>query len=363
MMQAFRLYLLPGFVFMAVVIGGGYSTGRELVQFFLPSGPTGGLLGMAVTAALWSAVLAVSFELARQTRSYDYKAFITELLGPAWPLFEVAYFALLVLVLAVLGAAAGSIVQESLGLPALWGTLTMMAAVAVLVFYGSTVLERLLAGFALLLYGVYGVIVVWSLSHFGDRIAENFASVPPGTAWILGGLKYAGYNSAVIPAVLFCLHHQTRRREALVSGLIAGPVAILPGVLLYVAMMGCYPEIGDAEVPLNYLLGQLQAPWFQHLFQIILFGIMIKTGTALLHSINERVAGHLAARGRPLPQGVRPMISLAILVVSVFAATAIGLVDLIARGYGGLSWCFIALLVVPLLTVGLWKIRHHKTSP
>ncbi len=30
----FRRYLLPGFVFEAAVIAGGYATGRELVEFF-----------------------------------------------------------------------------------------------------------------------------------------------------------------------------------------------------------------------------------------------------------------------------------------------------------------------------------------
>ena len=38
--------LIPGLVFQGIVIGGGYSTGRELVEFFLTSGPLGALLGM-----------------------------------------------------------------------------------------------------------------------------------------------------------------------------------------------------------------------------------------------------------------------------------------------------------------------------
>ena len=42
----FKKYFLPGFVFQSMVIGGGYGTGRELVEFFLRYGPLGGLLGM-----------------------------------------------------------------------------------------------------------------------------------------------------------------------------------------------------------------------------------------------------------------------------------------------------------------------------
>lgn len=41
-------YVLPGLAFKAAVIGGGYATGRELAEFFLPSGPRGGLMAIAL---------------------------------------------------------------------------------------------------------------------------------------------------------------------------------------------------------------------------------------------------------------------------------------------------------------------------
>jgi uncharacterized membrane protein YkvI len=33
-----------------------------------------------------------------------------------------------------------------------------------------------------------------------------------------------------------------------------------------------------------------------------------------------------------------------------------GIVDLIAVGYGAMTWLAIAIIVLPLLTVGVWKI-------
>jgi uncharacterized membrane protein YkvI len=44
------------------------------------------------------------------------------------------------------------------------------------------------------------------------------------------------------------------------------------------------------------------------------------------------------------------------MVISVYAAGAIGLVNLIAKGYGWLTYAFIALLIVPVLTIGVWRI-------
>ena len=53
----FRRYFLPGFLFQSVVIAGGYGTGREIVEFFLTYGPTGGLMGMLlVSMVIWGLV-------------------------------------------------------------------------------------------------------------------------------------------------------------------------------------------------------------------------------------------------------------------------------------------------------------------
>ena len=53
-----KRYLLPGFIFQSVVIAGGYGTGRELAEFFLPYGPKGGLLAMMlVSMTFWSECL------------------------------------------------------------------------------------------------------------------------------------------------------------------------------------------------------------------------------------------------------------------------------------------------------------------
>lgn len=356
MSTAFQRYVLPGVVFMSVVVGGGYATGRELAQFILPLGPWGGLLAQAVTAGVCCVVLAISFELVRTTRTYDYRSFIRVLLGRWWFLFEIAYLALLVLALAVFGAAAGSLAADSAGLPPLLGTLALMALIAALVFHGNELIERVLSAFAVLLYVIYSVIVVWSFVALGDRIEAGFATTQPSAEWVRGGVVYAGYNTALIPAVLFCLRHQSTRREAVISGLLAGPIAMLPGVFLFLSLLGCYPQVASQPVPVTYLLAQLGSPWFERLFEVVLFGILVKCGTALLHSINERLVSTFEERDVRMQRAHRSLISIAVLAFSFFAATKIGLVDLVAKGYGGLTFAFIALFIVPVLTVGTWKI-------
>ncbi|MEO6102856.1 MAG: hypothetical protein ABIP44_04350 [Pseudoxanthomonas sp.] len=361
----FQRTLLPGFVFQAAVIAGGYATGRELVEFFLPAGPWGGLLGMLVSMLVWSAVLMASFELARVARVYDYRSFFKVLLGRGWFVFEIGYFLLMIIIMAVMGAAAGEIVHSLFGLPKLVGSLGMIAATGAMLFFSSSVIEKFLAFAAGYLYLVYFVFLVWSVLAFGDRIETNFAAAPVAGGWFTAGITYAGYNVATIPAVLFCIRHLRSRRETLTAGALAGPLGMLPGFVFYIAMMGYYHEIGDQALPSAFLLGKLQAPWFAWVFQIAVLLTLVDTGVALLHAMNERVAKAFEERRKPMPQALRPVLAVGLMLLAVYAASAVGLVDLIAKGYGTLTWLFLVVYVLPLMTWGVWLLwrRPQRIDP
>ena len=356
-MNQLKKYLLPGLVFQSVVIAGGYGTGRELLEFFLTLGPRGGLLAILVSTLVWSVVCAVSFELARKFAAFDYRSFFTRLLGKAWFLFEICYVLLLMIVLGVIAAAAGSILEEIFALPFAVGVIGMMLAVGFLVFRGSDTIERFLTGWSVLLYLVYAVFFLWCFARFGQDILAGFRDASVGQGWILGGVRYAAYNLAVVPAVLFTIRHHQSRREAVGAGLLAGPVAIIPGLLFYLAMVGQYPAILDRPVPANHLLEILGSRTFQIVFQMILFGTLIETGTGMIHAINERIASVLAERERPMPPFLRPAVALGLLVLGSLLAR-FGIITLIAKGYGTLTWAFLIVFVVPVLTIGVWKIRR-----
>ena len=63
--------------------------------------------------------------------------------------------------------------------------------------------------------------------------------------WVLGGIKYAAYNVAVIPVLLFSVRHLKTRRETVLAGVLTGPIAIIPGLLLMLIMAGHYPEVAE----------------------------------------------------------------------------------------------------------------------
>jgi uncharacterized membrane protein YkvI len=363
----FQRYLLPGLAFKAVVIGGGYATGRELAEFFLPSGPQGGLLAILLAMLIWSAVCAVTFCLARAAASWDYRTFFKNLLGPLWVLFEAAYVLFIILILAVFGAAAGAIGAAVLGWPQIAGTLCLIVSISLVAAYGNASVEQLFKWVSIFLYAIYGVFVVLSLFAFGDRILMNLSIPIPRDGWVSGGLTYAGYNVVGAVIILPVLRHLGSTREALAAGLLAGPLAMIPALLFFICMIAYYPQIGDEPLPSDFLLKRLNFPAFHFLFQLMIFLALLESGTGCVHAINERVAQAYAARkGKPLSKILRLAITGALLMGSIFLAARFGLVTLIARGYRGLAYVFLAVFVLPVMTLGVWQLYatnriRHKT--
>lgn len=365
----FQRYLLPGFIFQSVIIAGAYGSGKELEQFFLHLGPVGGLVGMAVTTIVFSIVLMASYEFARRYRLFDYRSFFKALLGRAWPLYEILYVLLMILVISIVGAAAGDMLRDAFGLPSFVGTSGIMILIALLVFFGTPAVEKFLALWSFVLYGTYIAFFAWHLAQHGDQILENLNSADLQPGWLRQGIAYSGYNLATIPAILFCIRHLGKRREALGAGLIGGVIGMLPAALFFVAMIGQFDvlvaEGDDGRLPVTILINSLSgAGFFTWLFPIVLFGTFIETGAALIHGVNERIDHTFAEKSLNMPHWMRAAVAIGILLIAVVLSDAVGLAGLVARGYGTITWGFLLVYVLPVLTYGVWlSYRHGNDSP
>jgi uncharacterized membrane protein YkvI len=351
----FQRVLLPGFAFKAVVIGGGYATGRELAEFFLPSGPWGGLAGMLLAMVVWSAVCVITFLFARAAHALDYRTFFKHLLGPFAVLFELSYFPYIVLILAVFGAAAGAVGAAVFGWPELDGTLCLMAGIALFTMFGNSSVERLFKWVSIFLYITYAAFLILALAKFGDKIAPSFAALAPTDGWVLGGLTYAAYNIIGAVVILPVARHMDSNRDAVKAGLLAGPLAMLPAIIFFVCMCAFYPQIRSETLPSDFMLKQMNLPVFHLAFQLMIFAALLESGTGSVHAVNERIASaYRLRRKRELPNIARLATAGAMLIGSIFLADRFGLVMLIAKGYRILAYAMLVLYVLPLMTYGIW---------
>ncbi len=363
----FQRYLLPGLIFQSTIIAGAYGSGRELAEFFLGLGPVGGLLGMAVTTVIFSIVLVATFEFARYFRLYDYRSFFKALLGRGWPLYEILYWLSMMLVISIVAAAAGDIVRDTFGLPPFVGIITIMSLIALVVFFGTSAIERFFALWSFVLYGTYILLLGWHLVQNGAEIRANLTAFGINDGWLQNGIAYSGYNLAAVPALLFCVRHLGSRKDAVIAGIASGPIGMLPAVFFFIAMIGQYEALvaegSDGVLPVTILLNSLRgAEFLIYLFPIVLFGTFIETGSALIHGVNERLDQAFAERSVQMPRWMRPAVAIAVLILAVVLADAVGLTNLVAQGYGTITWAFLLIYVLPLLTYGLWMLARQPTA-
>ncbi len=164
--------------------------------------------------------------------------------------------------------------------------------------------------------------------------------------WFLGCVEYAPYNFGRIPALLG----------------ISGAIGMVPAFLIYTALLSQYPEIVFEVIPANFILSQLGSPVFQAVFHFVLLGTFVETGGDLTHGFNERIAGTYHEQGSEMPRSFRLGMALGLLIVATYIANAGGLTGLIAKGNGTITWVWWGIYVIPVSTLGIWRIKQSKAG-
>ncbi|MFC3050678.1 YkvI family membrane protein [Kordiimonas pumila] len=360
MKNFFERYLVPGLVIQSVLIGGSYATGREITEFFLSVGPFGGLIALLLTIVIFSLCSMVAFELSRQTQTFDYRSFCRTYMGPAWFLFEIGYFATMTITLSVVAAASVEMAADVLNAPRIATAVFFMSVIVGLVYLNSKWLERVMSAWSIVFYIAYAVLFIIAIQHFGSDITTLIKPEPIGFDVLWSSLTYTGYNIAVLPILIFVARHFTTRQEAFTAGALAGPIIMIPGLALFLMLSALYPQVLSVPVPISAVFADMDTPVLKVIIHIAIIGMLIQTGVGLLHGANERVAKKFEENGKDMPKILRPALAFGLLIISTYLATSIGIIDLVAKGFRYSTYYFLAIFVLPLMTIGVWKIIKPK---
>jgi len=360
MMLRFRRFLtacvVPAAVFQSVNIGGGYGTGRELVEYFTQYGPLGGLMGLALAFALLSVAVSVTYEYARRFQAFDYRTFFRSLIGRFWPAFEALYILMFVLAVSVALAGASAVVQSAFGLPGYAGAAAMTVAVCALIFFGARILALAMTWWSLALYAALALFMVVMLTKFNAPIAETLKQGAVNPGWARSALQYALYSSVAVPAVLFAVKPLETATESVAAGILSALLFITPAAAFHFAFLAGYPAITAEALPVYAMLEAAALPALTLIYTIVLFGTLIETGAGVIQGMIARVdAALVEKRGAPASRRLHFLVAALGFAVAI-ALSQFGVIALIAKGYGLLAWGFLGVYIAPLLTVGVWRL-------
>lgn len=363
-------YILPAVILQSVLMGGGYTTGREIVEFGAKYGALGWLAGVAIFAG-FTIMSILMFEFARKFKVFDYRLLVKELIGPLWFLYDIVYLLLAILIIAIIASATGEILGITLGLNYWVGVILIIAVVGILNFYGKGLIERFKTlGTVLLMLGyiIFAILVI-STTWEGavEVLRSGDTSFMPGKVSILAviwtGVLYVGYNLAVYPAALFTIKRQISRKDAIIAGFFSGLLMTFPWFLTYISLLGHYPneDVLGSTVPWLVMLEGFP------IIVIVIFGFvvgwtLIETASGMIHAFIDRLESQLKdMQSKELNAKQKGGIAVGALILAVLLAQ-VGIIDLIAKGYTIMAYGMIIVFALPLLTIGVYKMFFQKEA-
>lgn len=365
----FAKILLPGIILQSVLIGGGFATGREIVEYGGQFGANGWISGLAILVG-FSLLATLTFEACRQWEVYDYKSLLKKLIGKGWIAYEISYLILGILIIAVMASAAGEILNNTLGFNVWVGIVLIILLVGFLNYMGENFIASMKTVGTIALFGAYTLFGVSVFMNRSDQIAEVFSSwntsFTPEPAGILlliwTGITYVGYNLAVYPATFFTIKNIQTKKESITAGFIAGLLMTIPWFLTYVAIMAYYPsaDVLGASVPWLKMLEPFGAT-FVVIFGIVVGWTLVETATGIIHAFIGRIDAEVFQKSKQYLSGSRKaLISLVALVAAMLLAQ-VGIIDLIAKGYSYMAYAMIVFYGLPLL-VAAPKLLFKKEA-
>ncbi|MEM2025041.1 MAG: hypothetical protein QXW94_01970 [Desulfurococcaceae archaeon] len=348
---------ITSIIIQSVWIGGGYGSGREIIEFIAKYGSIG-WIAILIGAITLLIALIPSFEVARVFKAYDYMTWAKQFLWKFWWIFDIAFIVLAWIVIAIVGAAAGYMLSDLAGIPYWLSAVIVLIVVALLHFYGRKAIEAWWIVGTIGLYVMYAIIWAVILFNRGSIALSNISSgISQGTPTeaIIDGFKYTMYNLCVVMPALQSIDRYKGKFESLVATIIGVALIYGAAVALWVCFMAFYPEVINWTVPLYDILKAIGVPWALAIYVFWIFYTLIETALGMVYSIVRRVDSQLKLHGKSLGRRGEALLSATIFVVSIVTAQ-VGLVTLVAQGYGTMAWVFFAVYFVPIVTIGLLRV-------
>lgn len=280
--------------FIGTVVGAGFATGQEVLQFFTFFGWKG-FLGIGIATILFCYFGLVIMRISRELKADSHFELVRFTLGPRLGVLMDWFITISFLgVLIVMAAGSGAVAEEQLNLSPLFGSLAVILPAFFTVILGVKSVIRAI-GFVVpfLLLAVLGVAL---FSIFYDPITVQkivvFESLetPIATNWTFSSLLYVSYNILLAVAILTPLGVAAQNNKSLIYGGILGGLGLGVGILaINFAILSGVPEILPFQVPMIFLASRLN-PLLAYAYGFILLLEIYTTAVSVLYGFAARVA-------------------------------------------------------------------------
>lgn len=286
----YRLMIVMGY--LGAVIGAGFASGQEIVQFFVRYG-TSGIYATIIAGFMFAACGARLLYLAHAQKASNYQELLKYLLGDRIGLLIDSLVAVfLFLGISTMLSASGAVFSEHLYLPKNMGIFLAYTVVVILLMTGK---KGLICSYNLLVPVKLALMLI--ISGYAAFCIDPRPYDATALAiyhddewiWMVSAILYVSYNFCLAMVILTQYQSITTRRHGIIGAAWGGLALGAMLVINYLALCKFLPEVTYYQVPMVYVAGQMSLA-AKHLYTMVLWLGIITTALANTYGFAQRFA-------------------------------------------------------------------------
>lgn len=322
-------------VYVGTVVGAGFASGQEVLQFFGYFG-IWGFVGIAFSTLLFMFYGNSILQIAHREKAESFLPVIRKVSGRKIGfVIDVIITFFMFGVLVTMAAGAGAIFFEQFGLPSISGSFFMVVISLITVLLGiNRVIESIRFVAPILVASILGL-SLWTIFSFPQGLVQNLDLMNTGRAafpvWPVAALLYGSYNLVLAIPVLAPLGALSDPNE-LRKGAILGGLGLGIGALaISASILTRAPQVTGFEIPMLAIAGAV-SPGARTFYSFVLVAEIYTTAVAGLYGFTSRLTKEGTSRYRWVAIGT----SIVALILSQFGFSRLVNTLFPAEGFAGL---------------------------
>ncbi len=283
-----------GSAFIGVIVGAGFASGQEILQYFTSFG-TLGILAAIMSTVLFSYLGMVLVWLGSHTKTTSHKDVIFRISG-RYLGTVIDYILLFTLfgVGVVMIAGAGSNLNQQFGLPFYVGTTLMTILVILTGFLKVNRVVSIIGSITPVLIAFVVFVAIYSFITMDgsfaslNQVAQSIPTTLPN--WFISSVNYVSFNVAVGASMAIVMGGVEKNpKTAAIGGLVGGLVLGLLIILMHLAIFSKIEEVGTLDMPMLGIVNNV-SPVLGTVMALVIFGMIYNTAMGMFYAFTARFA-------------------------------------------------------------------------
>lgn len=306
--------------FIAFLIGSGFATGQEVLQYFTSYGYwgiAGGFLTLLLLLFVGVSFITVGEEQKFERSSDIFRYYCGDLMGGFFDYFATVF---IYLSFVVMIAGAGATINQHFGLPVYVGGILMALLAGFTVSFGLGNIVKIIGG-------IGPAIVVISITLGAATIFMNFDGISQGneilpslnllkasTNWVFAAGSYVGFCMLWLASFLAAMGATAKSKKEAAYGAALGAIGFSIAVIVVaLGLLASVEEVAGSQIPALILAEKIH-PFLANGFSVVIVAGIFTTAVPLLWSVSSRIAEDKSPRFR----GITAVLAVIGLLVGIY---------------------------------------------